>query len=88
MQEAEGAYVKVYDAGRKLDLHNIHGFLPTKIIAFLMNLHILPRPVYIARHGESIFNVHGLIGGDSVLSPKGTLMLSPRPDESAPSALS
>lgn len=61
----------MYDAGRKLDLHSIHGFLPTKIIAFLMNLHILPRPVYITRHGESMFNVHGLIGGDSVLSPKG-----------------
>jgi hypothetical protein len=96
-QEEEGSYAKVYDAGRKLDLHNIHGFLPTKIIgashssfltrlvqlnmlslnpsflpaAFLMNLHIIPRPVYFTRHGESIFNIHGLIGGDSSLSPKG-----------------
>lgn len=71
VKEEEGSYAKVYDAGRKLDLHNIHGFLPTKIIAFLMNLHIIPRPVYFTRHGESIFNIHGLIGGDSSLSPKG-----------------
>jgi hypothetical protein len=70
-QEAEGSYAKLYDAGRRLDLHNIHGFLPTKIVAFLMNLHIMPRPVYFTRHGESNFNVHGLIGGDSVLSPNG-----------------
>jgi broad specificity phosphatase PhoE len=28
-----------------------------------MNLHTSPRPVYIIRHGESEFNVKGLIGG-------------------------
>ena len=69
--EEEGSYAKVFDAGRKLELNNIHGFLPTKVISFLMNLHIMPRPVYFTRHGESIFNIHGLIGGDSSLSPKG-----------------
>lgn len=42
-----------------------------QIISFLMNLHIMPRPVYFTRHGESMFNVHGLIGGDAALSPKG-----------------
>ena len=39
-----------------------------------MNLHIMPRPVYFTRHGESHFNIHGLIGGDSALSPKGALL--------------
>lgn len=36
-----------------------------------MNLHIQPRSIYISRHGESEFNLKGLIGGDSKLSPKG-----------------
>jgi predicted kinase len=49
VREEEGSYAKVFDAGRKLELNRIHGFLPTKIISFLMNLHIMPRPVYFTR---------------------------------------
>lgn len=49
VREDEGSYAKVFDAGRKLELNRIHGFLPTKVISFLMNLHIMPRPVYFTR---------------------------------------
>jgi hypothetical protein len=49
-------------------LHQIHSFLPTKIVSFVMNLKQSPRPVYIVRHGESDFNVRGLIGGGSLCS--------------------
>lgn len=52
-------------------LHGIHGFLRSKIASFVMNLRNMPRPVYICRHGESTFNVRGLIGGDSPLSARG-----------------
>jgi broad specificity phosphatase PhoE/predicted kinase len=67
----EGSFVRVYDHGSTLTLNAIHGFLPTKIVAFVMNLKPSPRPIYIARHGESVFNVRGLIGGDSSLSARG-----------------
>ena len=56
-------YKQVYDEGVTVTLHGIHGFLPTKIVSFVMNLRPSPRPVYIVRHGESDFDVRGLIGG-------------------------
>jgi len=67
----EGSFVRVYDHGSTLTLNAIHGFLPTKIVAFVMNLKPSPRPIFISRHGESVFNVRGLIGGDSSLSTRG-----------------
>ncbi|CAM9132046.1 unnamed protein product [Phaeothamnion confervicola] len=68
---AEGSFVKIFDAGIRIEVHAAQGFVPTKIISFLMNLHINVRPVYITRHGESEFNVRGLIGGDPPLSVMG-----------------
>lgn len=38
-----------------------------------MNLHLKPRSIYISRHGESEFNLKGLIGGDSALSSNGRM---------------
>lgn len=38
-----------------------------------MNLHIYPRPIYLSRHGESIYNTEDRIGGDSALSAQGEL---------------
>jgi broad specificity phosphatase PhoE len=36
-----------------------------------MNLHTLPRTFYLTRHGQSIYNQSGKIGGDSGLSKAG-----------------
>ena len=36
-----------------------------------MNIHITPRTIYLTRHGESLHNVVGKIGGNSDLSPTG-----------------
>jgi 6-phosphofructo-2-kinase/fructose-2,6-biphosphatase 2 len=36
-----------------------------------MNIHLVPRTLYFSRHGESINNVVGKIGGDSELSNRG-----------------
>ena len=71
LEESEGSFIKVYDCGRKLDLHLIHGYLRTKIVSFVMNLHTVPRQVYLVRCGESTFNEKNLIGGDSSLSSRG-----------------
>jgi 6-phosphofructo-2-kinase/fructose-2,6-biphosphatase 2 len=44
-----------------------------------MNLNITPRSIYFSRHGESIFNVQGKIGGSFMIKVKlGDSMLSPR----------
>ena len=36
-----------------------------------MNIHLVPRTIYLTRHGESLNNLLGKIGGDSDLSQRG-----------------
>lgn len=71
VQEAEGSYVRIIDVGRKLEAHRVQGYLPSRLVYFLMNLHVAPRSVYLTRHGESTFNVEDRIGGDPGLSDAG-----------------
>jgi len=71
--ENEGPFVKIIDAGRKMAIHRIHGYVLTRVVHFLLNLHVQPRSVWLTRHGESSFNVVGRIGGDAPLSDAGRL---------------
>nr|XP_043610215.1 6-phosphofructo-2-kinase/fructose-2,6-bisphosphatase-like isoform X2 [Erigeron canadensis] len=67
----EGSYIKVIDMasgqGGKIHVNNIGGYLPGRIVFFLVNTHLTPRPILLTRHGESRDNVRGRIGGDTVL---------------------
>ncbi|RLN30511.1 6-phosphofructo-2-kinase/fructose-2,6-bisphosphatase [Panicum miliaceum] len=38
-----------------------------------VNSHLTPRPILLTRHGESLHNVRGRVGGDTVLSEAGEL---------------
>lgn len=67
----EGSYVKMIGKGAKVVLHRIDGYLPARIVFFLTNLQISPRPVWLTRHGESLYNLENRIGGDPLLSPRG-----------------
>lgn len=71
LTDNEGSFIKVSNYGRDIILHEIHGFLRSKIVSFIMNLHTESRPLFICRHGESEFNAINLIGGDCGLSEKG-----------------
>jgi len=71
LQESEGAWVKIFDGGKRLEINRFNGFLPTKITSYIMNLQMETRPVFLSRHGESEFNEKGFVGGDSNLSPLG-----------------
>ncbi|KAK5819325.1 hypothetical protein PVK06_024309 [Gossypium arboreum] len=68
----EGSYIKMIDMasghGGQIQVNNISGYLPRRIVFFLVNTHLTPRPILLTRHGESRDNVRGRIGGDSVLS--------------------
>ncbi|KAI3450320.1 hypothetical protein Pfo_006985 [Paulownia fortunei] len=72
----EGSYIKMIDMvrghGGQIQV-NISGHLPGRIVFFLVNTHLTPRPIFLTRHGESRHNVRGRIGGDSVLSDSGEL---------------
>lgn len=64
-------YIKIINQGKKIMMDNIFGFLESKIISYLVNLHTGDRAIYFSRHGESHYNTLGLIGGDSSLSENG-----------------
>lgn len=69
--DSEKSYIKIIDVGRQVVLNRIHGYLPARLVPLLMSTHVLPRPIWLTRHGESVFNQQGLLGGDSELSPRG-----------------
>ena len=64
-------YIKMIDVGRKFVSHQIRGFLQIILSTYLLNFNLAPRQIWLTRHGESMGNVHGKIGGDSSLSPAG-----------------
>jgi broad specificity phosphatase PhoE len=71
VEEDEGSFIKIIDVGRKIVIHRIEGYLPARVVFFLINFHIHARSVWLTRHGESEFNVLGRIGGDASLSKSG-----------------
>lgn len=64
-------YIKMIDVGRKLVTCGVHGFLSNETVSYLMNFNLAPRQIWITRHGESLDNIRGRIGGDSELSENG-----------------
>ncbi|KAJ7959842.1 6-phosphofructo-2-kinase/fructose-2, 6-bisphosphatase [Quillaja saponaria] len=73
----EGSYIKMIDMvsghGGQIQVNNISGYLPGRIVFFLVNTHLTPRPILLTRHGESKDNVRGRIGGDTAISDAGEL---------------
>jgi len=70
--EAEDlSFCKIIDAGRQVIINNIRGFLPARIVSFLMNIHTHQRDIYLSRHGQSEYNVTGQVGGDTGLTEVG-----------------
>lgn len=72
-EEIENRYsfIQVFNAGDKVLVHRHEGHVQSRVVYYLMNIHIIPRSIYLTRHGESAFNFHGRIGGDSELSERG-----------------
>jgi len=69
--EGHATFIKVVNAGEKMIINKHYGYLQSRIAYWLMNIHLVPRTIYLTRHGESINNVAGKIGGDSDLSDHG-----------------
>ena len=64
-------YVQMIDVGRKIVSHQIKGFLAAQTVYYLVNFNLAARQIWITRHGESLDNVNGKIGGNSPLSENG-----------------
>jgi len=70
-KESNYSFMKIYNTGKKVLVHKHEGHIQSRIVYYLMNIHVIPRTIYFTRHGESMFNVVGRIGGDSDLSEGG-----------------
>lgn len=65
------AFIRLVDVGRQVIVNRLPGYLPGRLVQFLLNLHLQPRPIFFTRHGESMYNLEGRIGGDSSLTEAG-----------------
>ncbi|KAM6213106.1 6-phosphofructo-2-kinase/fructose-2,6-bisphosphatase 3 isoform 2-T2 [Sarcoramphus papa] len=69
--DRELSLIKVIDVGRRFLVNRVQDHIQSRIVYYLMNIHVQPRTIYLCRHGESEFNLKGKIGGDSGLSSRG-----------------
>ncbi|XP_041935133.1 6-phosphofructo-2-kinase/fructose-2,6-bisphosphatase 3 isoform X1 [Alosa sapidissima] len=65
------SFIKVIDVGRRFLANRIQDHIQSKIVYYLMNIHVQPRTIYLCRHGESQDNLQGKLGGDEGLSSRG-----------------
>jgi len=71
IDEDDASWVKLVDAGRRIVVNRLQGYLPSRLVTLLMNLHLTSRPIWLTRHGQSVFNVDGRLGGDPGLTEAG-----------------
>jgi len=65
------SYVKIINIGKKVITNNIHGYLQSHCVFYLMQLNIKKRTIWVTRHGESYYNIDNRIGGDPPLTENG-----------------
>ncbi|XP_062872265.1 6-phosphofructo-2-kinase/fructose-2,6-bisphosphatase 1 isoform X2 [Trichomycterus rosablanca] len=65
------SYIKIFNVGSKYLVNRVQDHIQSRIVYYLMNIHVTPRCIYLSRHGESELNLQGRIGGDSGLSSQG-----------------
>ncbi|KAI1825076.1 6-phosphofructo-2-kinase [Xylaria intraflava] len=64
-------YIKMIDVGKKLTHFGLEGFLSSGIATYLSSFNLSPRQIWITRHGQSMDNRQGKIGGNSDLTDRG-----------------
>lgn len=71
--EHEGQYtfIKLLNLSTQILINRIDSYLQSRIVYYVMNLHVKPRYIWLSRHGESQYNLEGKIGGDADLSERG-----------------
>lgn len=73
LHEEHLSFLKIYNTGEKMLVHKHEGHIQSRVVYYLLNIHVTPRTIYLTRHGESVHNLKGRIGGDSDLSERGWL---------------
>ncbi|EHK15967.1 uncharacterized protein TRIVIDRAFT_39971 [Trichoderma virens Gv29-8] len=70
-EEHDMQYIQMVDVGRKLIQHRLKGFLSGGLSTYLSSFNLAPRQIWITRHGQSIDNELGRLGGNSALTERG-----------------
>ncbi|CAF96180.1 unnamed protein product, partial [Tetraodon nigroviridis] len=70
------SYIKIFNVGSRYLVNRVQDHIQSRIVYYLMNIHVTPRSIYLCRHGESELNLLGRIGGDSGLSTRGAKFAS------------
>lgn len=65
------SFIQVINVGRRFLVNRVQDYIQSKIVYYLMNIHVHSHSIYLCRHGESHHNQEGRIGGDSELSSRG-----------------
>lgn len=65
------SFIKIFNVGERFLVNRVIGHIQSRVVYFLMNIRVLPRTIYLTRHGESEMNLQQRIGGDSHLSTRG-----------------
>lgn len=65
------SFIKIYNVGERFLVNRVIGHIQSRVVYFLMNIRVLPRTIYLTRHGESEMNLQQRIGGNSNLSARG-----------------
>ncbi|XP_048840389.1 6-phosphofructo-2-kinase/fructose-2,6-bisphosphatase 1-like isoform X1 [Brienomyrus brachyistius] len=65
------SYIKIFNVGLRYLVNQVQDHIQSRIVYYLMNIHVTSRSIYLCRHGESELNLLGRIGGDSGLSLRG-----------------
>uniref|UniRef100_I2CQU3 6-phosphofructo-2-kinase / fructose-2,6-bisphosphatase n=1 Tax=Nannochloropsis gaditana (strain CCMP526) TaxID=1093141 RepID=I2CQU3_NANGC len=69
--ESRWTYLKCDHSRQHFILHKVTGYLPHKMVHFVINHNTSAHEFYLSRHGQSEYNAIGRIGGDSGLSLHG-----------------
>ncbi|KAF8813143.1 bifunctional 6-phosphofructo-2-kinase/fructose-2,6-bisphosphate 2-phosphatase [Phlegmacium glaucopus] len=69
VEEMTWPFIRILNVGEKIILNNIQGYLQSRIVFFLMNIHNRFRTIYFARSGQSL--IEHSYKADSDLSPAG-----------------
>lgn len=48
-REKQLSYMKIYNTGEKVVVHKHEGHIQSRIVYYLMNIHITPRTIYLTR---------------------------------------
>ncbi|PAA51981.1 hypothetical protein BOX15_Mlig033382g2 [Macrostomum lignano] len=71
-QDSQLSFIKIFNQGERFLINRLQGNIQSRIVYYLMNIKVgYNRCIYLIRHGESMLNLLGRIGGDSDLSERG-----------------